>query len=207
MEIFFYAAVLIFSVVIHEVSHGYAARSQGDDTAEMLGRLTLNPLAHLDPMGSIILPGLLILMSRLTGTGIFLFGWAKPVPFNPLKLKDLRWGPLWVALAGPAANLFLATAFGLIIRFNLANVLTNLNGLFSVIVLTNLMLAVFNLIPIPPLDGSKILFGILGDRWRRLENFLIANSWVLFMLFLVMGSAVIMPIVSWLFFALTGAGM
>ncbi len=203
-EIIFYVFVLLFSVVIHEVSHGYAARSQGDDTAEKMGRLTLNPLAHLDPFGSIILPATLILLAKLTGGGTFLFGWAKPVPYNPLKLKDLRWGQFWVALAGPLANLSLAAAFALLIRMNLVG-LANLNMLFSVIVWTNLMLAVFNLLPVPPLDGAKVLFGILGEKGRALESFLTVNSWLLLLLLLTMGASVIVTVVSWLFFVLTGS--
>jgi len=145
--------VLIISVVIHEVSHGYAANWLGDPTARLAGRLTLNPLSHLDPMMSVILPGLLI----ATGSPI-LFGAAKPVPYNPYNLTNQKWGEAIVAFAGPAANLIIAVVFALIIRsaelLDLSNTFVSLS---VQIIFLNLFLAFFNLVPIPPLDGSKIL--------------------------------------------------
>ena len=203
----FYFLVLVFSVVIHEVAHGYAAKAQGDDTAEVMGRLTLNPLAHIDLFGSIILPGLLIFLSLITGSGLFLFGWAKPVPYNPLKLKNMRWGSVLIALAGAGANFLLAFLFGLLIRFHIPWLGPGPNIMFSTIVLTNLMLGVFNLMPIPPLDGSRVLAGLMGDRWQGLESFLIGNSLLILAVFLMFGSYLIMPIVSVLFGLLTGAGV
>ena len=107
----FFIAILIMSIVIHEVSHGYAAEMLGDPTARLAGRLTLNPINHLDMVGSFIVP---VLMYLATG---FVFGWAKPVPYNPYNLKDGRWGPAIVAIAGPLANIFVAVFFGLLIRF------------------------------------------------------------------------------------------
>lgn len=145
--------MLIISVVIHEVSHGYAANWLGDPTARLAGRLTLNPLSHLDPLMSVILPGLLI----ATGSPI-LFGAAKPVPYNPYNLTNQKWGEAIVAFAGPAANLIIAVVFALIIRS--AEVLDLSSSFVSLsvqIIFLNLFLAFFNLVPIPPLDGSKIL--------------------------------------------------
>lgn len=145
--------VLIFSVVMHEMAHGYAANWLGDPTARLSGRLTANPIPHLDPMLSVILPGLLI----MTGSPI-LFGAAKPVPYNPYNFTNQKWGEAIVAAAGPAANIAIAIIFAVLIRsaevLSLSTTFTSLA--FSVIVL-NIFLAFFNLVPIPPLDGSKIL--------------------------------------------------
>src|ERR1700722_15651753 len=110
IQFIFFIAILLMSVVIHEVSHGYAAYLQGDMTAYYQGRLTLNPLKHIDPIGSIVVP----IITSLFG---FPFGWAKPVPFNPYNLRNQRWGELWVALAGPGANIVIALFFGVVVRF------------------------------------------------------------------------------------------
>lgn len=144
---------LIMSIVLHEMAHGYAADWLGDPTARLQGRLSPNPLVHIDLLGSIIVPALLF----ISNAGI-LFGWAKPVPYNPYNLRDPKWGEAKVAAAGPAVNLGLALLFGLLIRFS--DVL-GLNAAFielsSYIVYINILLAFFNLIPMPPLDGSKII--------------------------------------------------
>jgi len=158
INIVFQIAILIVSVIVHEVSHGYAALMLGDHTAEYEGRLTLNPIKHIDLFGSIILPLLLI----ITKAG-FVLGWAKPVPYNPYNLKNQKWGEAIVAGAGPLTNIVIAIFFGLLIRFllPLGFLSQSMIGALSLIVLINLLLAFFNLIPIPPLDGSKILFSIL----------------------------------------------
>ncbi|MEX2054279.1 MAG: site-2 protease family protein [Candidatus Colwellbacteria bacterium] len=157
----FQILILLFSVVIHEVCHGLMALKLGDDTAKNEGRLTLNPIPHLDPIGSILLPAVLV----LTGTG-FVIGWAKPVPYNPLKLsKDLKYGPLKVALSGPASNLALALIFGLILRIGAPFMGPALVPLLIQIVFINVLLAVFNMMPVPPLDGSKILTVMLPPRY------------------------------------------
>ncbi|MFA5737069.1 MAG: site-2 protease family protein [Candidatus Paceibacterota bacterium] len=160
--------ILVVSVVIHEVSHGYMAYILGDPTAKLAGRLTLNPIPHIDPVGSVILP---LLLSLLPG-GI-VFGWAKPVPYNPYNLQAGKWGPAYVAAAGPISNVILAVIFGFLIRLS---PILNLNSafvtIFSIIVLVNIMLALFNLIPIPPLDGSTILLSVLPPRFRYLEELL-----------------------------------
>ena len=171
MEFIFLIAILIFSVVIHEVSHGVVANALGDPTAKNAGRLTLNPIPHLDPIGSILLPGFLILMSQIGGGGI-IFGWAKPVPVNPMNLRG-KYGSALVSLAGPSSNLAIAFTFGLALRFlPLAELNPALILVFSYIVFLNILLAVFNLLPIPPLDGSHILFTFLPRSFDALRVFL-----------------------------------
>lgn len=165
----FQIIVLIFSAIIHEYMHGFAAHRLGDDTAKNAGRLTLNPLAHLDWLGSFFLP----LMMILSGVG-FVIGWAKPVPYNPYNLRDRKYGDAKVALAGPLSNLAVAVAFGLILKF-VPFISLTFAGLLSVIIYINLLLMVFNLLPIPPLDGSKVLATFLPvdlrERYLRHERF------------------------------------
>ncbi|MFH1462189.1 MAG: site-2 protease family protein [bacterium] len=172
MEYVFLIVILIFSVVIHELSHGAMANYLGDPTAKNEGRLTLNPLKHLDPIGSVILPIFLVLMSQLTGGGI-IFGWAKPVPINPYNFRDQKYGSAKTALAGPASNLLIALIFGLALRF-FPQILfvSGLGLMFSYIIYINILLAVFNLLPIPPLDGSHILFTFLPRSFLTLKMFL-----------------------------------
>lgn len=151
--------ILVFSVVVHEVSHGAMANQLGDPTAKYAGRLTLNPISHIDPVGSIILPMFLILTNSP-----FLVGWAKPVPINPYNLKDQKYGPAKTAAAGPIANIIIAVFFGLLLRFlPVFGIIDSqmIYSFFQYIVVINLILALFNLIPIPPLDGSHILFSFL----------------------------------------------
>lgn len=161
--------ILLFSVVIHELAHGSVAYSLGDPTAKYEGRLTLNPLKHLDPFGSVILPLGLLLLTAGQGP---VFGWAKPVPINPYNLKDQKWGPLKVALVGPATNFFIAIVFGLMIRFLDLPASLPFNQFLSIVVLYNFLLAIFNLLPIPPLDGSWILFHFLPASAVGIKNFL-----------------------------------
>ena len=149
--------VLVFSVVIHEVSHGFTALLCGDQTAKNQGRLTLNPIKHIDLFGSIIVPLILILLP-----GGLVLGWAKPVPYNPYNLKNRKWGEFWVAFAGPLSNIIIGLFFVLLIKFSSTLGLSSIFVQLSfMIVLINLTLAFFNLIPIPPLDGSKILISLL----------------------------------------------
>lgn len=162
--------VLLFSVIIHELAHGSVAYSLGDPTAKYQGRLTLNPLKHLDMFGSVILPLLLFISQSPV-----LVGWAKPVPINPYNFKDQKWGSLKVALAGPASNIAIALIFGLAIRFLSFNIFLSAPGLFVIftfIVQINIMLAIFNLIPIPPLDGHWILFTFLPESFGQAKAFL-----------------------------------
>lgn len=205
----FYVAVLIMSIVIHEVAHGYSAYLLGDDTARLKGRLTLNPLKHLDPFGSVILPLFMLILN----TGFFI-GWAKPVPYNPANLRNGKKGDFIVAISGIAANLMIALVFGLLMRFGpmLGIPLSTASGtalnpfyqISTMIVLMNLVLALFNLIPIPPLDGSKILFSFLPARLRYVENFL--EKWGLFLLvfFIVFVWNLVSPFIYVVFSFITG---
>jgi Zn-dependent protease len=152
----FTIVILIFSIILHEVAHGYAAQALGDPTAKLAGRLTLNPASHIDPIGSILIPAMLV----LTQAGV-LFGWAKPVPYNPYNLKNQRWGEAIVGVAGVATNLAIAVLFALITRVAVAQGMTEFASLASLVVLVNLSLGLFNLIPIPPIDGFTVLRSIL----------------------------------------------
>lgn len=165
--------VLLFSVILHEVMHGLVALKFGDHTAERAGRLTLNPIPHIDLFGTILLPALLI----FTGSPI-LFGWAKPVPVNPLNFTSLRKGELLVSAAGISANFGLAIVAALIFHF--LNALPQtfpalLGSLLRFTVIINLVLGIFNLFPIPPLDGSKVLLSQLplnlAKSYQRLEPY------------------------------------
>lgn len=162
--------ILLFSVILHEVMHGYVARMFGDRTAEHAGRLTLNPIPHIDPIGTILLPALLFFLPLLTGIHSgFLIGWAKPVPVNPLNFKDIKRGEIYVSLAGIAANLALALLGAAFYHLTLIFVGPNdiLLSIFQFTVGINLMLAIFNLLPIPPLDGSKALGAVLPYQYAR----------------------------------------
>lgn len=165
-EILFSIVVLIFSVVLHEAAHGYMANWLGDPTARLQGRLTLNPLKHIDPVGSVLIPALLV----ITNSPI-LIGYAKPVPYNPYNLRG-RFGEALVAGAGPGTNILLALIFGLSIRFFGEGMGAPMLEAFATITYINLLLALFNLIPLPPLDGSKILSVMLpGALGRAYESF------------------------------------
>ncbi len=193
--------VFIYSVVIHEVSHGFAAQALGDDTARVMGRLSLNPFKHIDLFGSIILPLLLFLIPG----NPFVFGYAKPVPYEPRNLRDQKYGPIKVALAGPAANLVLALAFGLTLRFFPDSLPVGLMPqLFSMIVAINLVLAVFNLFPVPPLDGHWVLVTLLPQRYHAFKTFLYKYSVFLFVLFIIFVYPLIFPVIPWLFRLITG---
>jgi len=149
-SLFFYI-IIIFSAIVHEYAHGWMAYQQGDPTAKYAGRLTLNPFAHMDFLGTVFLPILLLLTTRV------FFAYAKPVPINPNNFRNQRRGLILVSFAGPASNLIIALILGMIVRFSLPMAMT---PFLAEIVLINIWLFVFNLIPVPPLDGSKLLFGL-----------------------------------------------
>lgn len=189
---------LVLSVVIHEMAHGYAANWLGDPTARLQGRLSANPLVHIDPLMSVILPGLLI----MTGSPL-LFGAAKPVPYNPYNFTNQKWGEAIVAAAGPAANIFIALVFAALIRSSeIIGLSDTFLQLAVQIIMLNIFLAFFNLVPIPPLDGSKILPNLLpfgfAIKYQNFCNFLRYNVKiiliVLFLLIFITKGAILNPI-------------
>ncbi|MEI7765411.1 MAG: site-2 protease family protein [bacterium] len=199
MDAIFYIAILIMSVVIHEVSHGYIAEYFGDKTARFAGRLTLNPIKHLDLFGSILLPAILVLSGSQ-----FLVGWAKPVPYNPDNLRYRKWGTIAVASAGALANFAVALFFGLILRFSLGmNVPAGFYHIVALIVLVNLSLGIFNLVPIPPLDGSKILFNLLPTSLAKVISFLETYSLIFVIIFIMYFTNYLYPIIVFLFHLIT----
>jgi len=207
MTILIAVIILIFSIILHEVAHGYVADLLGDPTARYSGRLTLNPLPHIDPMGSVIIPGLLALTHSP-----FLFGWAKPVPYNPYNLKNQKWGEAMVGFAGPFTNFIIALGFGLVIRFSGATLGDTLTSAFALAVFSNLSLAILNLIPIPPLDGSKVLKALLpyqlSQSYGRLEGISYAlgpfGLVAVLLLFIYVFSAPVSQFVYYLFSLIVG---
>ncbi len=199
--------VLIISIIAHEVAHGYAADAQGDPTPRLAGRLTMNPLSHIDPMGSIIIPALLV----FSGSSM-LFGWAKPVPYNPYNLRNKRWGETFVAIAGAATNLLLALLFGLIVRFGAATLPPAAISLAATITFVNLFLGLFNLIPFPPLDGFTALRSALpwhlASGLNRFEQKLRGAGILSLLLFLIIFSYLFVGpffnLALWLFSLITG---
>ena len=211
----FQFVVLIFSAVIHEVSHGYIAEKLGDPTARLAGRITLNPLAHVSLFGMVIMP---LLTYFAWGIPV---GGAKPVPYNPYNLKDSRRGGGLIALSGPMSNFLIAIVFGIIIRFSIATGVfsESVVELFTMIIYINLFLGLFNLVPIPPLDGSKVIYLVLPRMVAAaLEGFvynasvLIRQNWVIFLvLFFLFFQyvlralfTIINPILNFFLFLLTG---
>lgn len=178
-------AILIVSIIAHEVAHGIAALWQGDPTAKHAGRLTLNPVPHIDPIGSIVVP----LICAVISPG-FMFGWAKPVPVNPYNFKSQKWGEALVAFAGPLTNIIIALVFTALIRFG------EFGPVFFQFALTaiaiNIVLAIFNLIPIPPLDGSKILFSVLPQRYYRFKTWVEEKGFII---------SLVIVLLAWQFFA------
>lgn len=197
MEFVFQIAILIMSVVIHEVSHGYAASFLGDQTARYQGRLTLNPLKHLDFVGSFLVPSISYFL------GGFIFGWAKPVPYNPYNLRPGRWSEATVAAAGPVSNIILALIFGILLRLGISSDPAFIQ-ITSLIVFINILLAIFNLMPIPPLDGSKLLFSLFPDKLYQIREFFERYSLVLVLFFIFFLWRFIFPVITWLFHLITG---
>ncbi len=191
----FRAVALLIAAPFHEFAHGYAANRLGDPTARRAGRLTLNPLAHLDPVGTILL--------MLTG-----FGWAKPVPIDPGYFPDWRRGLITVAAAGPIANVVLAILFGLPFKLGLVAAGSPLARPLFVIVFINAVLAVFNLIPVPPLDGSKIMIGLLpgqlGIAYARLQAYGVLI--LIGLIYFRITDLLVLPPLLWLVQLATGLG-
>jgi Zn-dependent protease len=191
--IIFQIVILGFSVILHELAHGYAANYFGDPTARLEGRLTLNPISHIDPFGSIILPAL---MTMIPG-GIIL-GWAKPVPYNPYNLKG-RFAETVVTGAGIMTNLLLAVAFGLILRFFENSLPSGFSMIATYIVLINLVLAVFNSLPIPPLDGSKVLASLLPFQYGRWVHKMEQYGFIVLIIFVYLAWQILTPLITFLF--------
>jgi Zn-dependent protease len=195
--------VLLFSAILHEIAHGFMAEKLGDDTAKRAGRLTLNPLVHLDLFGSIIMPVALFVASG----GTFFFAAAKPVPYDPRNLKNPRSGSAEIALAGPCTNLLLAIVFGAAVRVGILFSAPDIFiSLLAVIVYLNIALAIFNLIPIPPLDGSRVLFAALPPSHTtfRVAYFLERYGIILVLAFAIFGFSLLMPVMGYLFGIFTG---
>ncbi len=200
----FYFVILILSIVIHEVAHGIAAERQGDPTARMLGRITLDPIKHIDIMGSLVLPALLLLLKAP-----FLIGWAKPVPYNPENFKNERKGTRIVSIAGVIANIGIAVFVGMLIRvmamFNVGTMAAF--EVMSIIVLVNVVLAVFNMIPIAPLDGFRFLESILPQRLYSFFRVYEQYGFIFLIAFLFFGVRIIEPIASAFYTLITGISL
>jgi Zn-dependent protease len=173
-----WAVPVVFAITLHEAAHGYVARRFGDQTAYMLGRVSLNPLKHIDPIGTIAVPGFLIAMSVLTKAPLFIFGWAKPVPVQFANLRNPKRDMLWVAVAGPMANLVMAIGWGFLFKLVSSDGTTDYAGvelMANVGVQVNLMLMALNLLPILPLDGGRVAVSLLPHRiaaaYARLEPY------------------------------------
>lgn len=191
-----YFLVIVPSAIFHEYMHGWAADQLGDPTARYAGRLTLNPLSHIDWFGSVLLP---ILLS-FSGAG-FMFAYAKPVPYNPYNLKNQKWGPAVVGLAGPLANFALALTFAVLAQIMPVSAL--MAQFMQIIIIANLSLGVFNLVPIPPLDGSKVLYAVWPDRWGKVIATIDRFGFIFLFIFIFYFSSVLNPIIDWLYRLIT----
>lgn len=177
----FILLVLFFSITIHEISHGAAAFMLGDSTAKDEGRLSLNPLRHIDPFGTVIFPLFLLVLTFGRGP---IFGWAKPVPVNPYNFRDQKKGTIIVSLAGPLSNFLIGVIFSVLVNFF---VFSNLSSFFTIISLYNFALAFFNILPFPPLDGFHILFNILPEKFFNFKRLLSQYGFYLLIFFLFFG--------------------
>lgn len=189
-------AIFLVSVIIHEVSHGYVAEKLGDPTARNAGRLNLNPLNHIDPFGSVVLP-LILAVPALFGANPIIFGWAKPVPYDPRNLKNPRVGGALIAAAGPLSNLVVAAIFGFLIRMSAFFGISDFIQPMILVAAINVILAVFNLIPIPPLDGSKLLYLFLPENefGYRVMDAMERYGFLALLAFIIFGYELIYPIV------------
>jgi Zn-dependent protease len=201
IPLIFFFLIIIPSAIVHEYAHAWMADQLGDPTAKYAGRLTLDPRVHIDKFGTILLPLMSFLLMLASGFG-FLFAYAKPVPFNPNNLRDKRWGPAWVAIAGPLSNILLAVVFGLALQ--LLPVSASLGSLLYIIVYANVLLAVFNMVPIPPLDGSKILLAIIPDSMWQFKEAIQRYGFFILIFFIFYLFRYITPIIGFLTGLFTG---
>lgn len=191
--------IIIFSAILHEYAHGWMALREGDPTAKYAGRLTLNPLAHIDMWGTVLMPLLLLYFFH------FFFGYAKPVPINPNNFRNQRRGLILVSFAGPGANFLVALILGLFVRFYPG---LSFASFLAFIVFINIWLGLFNLIPVPPLDGSKLLFGFLAGRGGRAIEFLRgAGSWFGIIIALLVAFTFLPYLANLLFVLITGGNI
>ena len=198
LDTVFSLLILIFSVVVHEVSHGWMANYLGDPTARLQGRLTLNPLPHIDPIGSVLIPILLF----FTNAGI-MFGWARPVPVNPYNLRG-KYGEVMVAAVGPLSNLTLAFIFGLLVRFGGEILPASFIHIAILAVMVNIVLTIFNIVPIPPLDGSKVLFGVLPYHLQKFREPLERYGFFIVLIFIAFFWQYLEPVIALVFSLFTG---
>lgn len=200
LRLFIYI-IIILSATLHEYAHGWMAYRLGDSTAQRAGRLTLNPIAHIDPFGTVLVPILFLFTS-----GIFI-GWAKPVPYNPYALSDRKFGSLKIGIAGPAANLFIAITMGifmrLLIQFGAIAASDPLLLALGFIAYVNIFLALFNLIPVPPLDGSKVFEALFPRQWDSVMRLGIAGVLIAFFIAFYF----LAPVAQYIFRILTGTGL
>ncbi|OGF23776.1 hypothetical protein A3H09_00480 [Candidatus Falkowbacteria bacterium RIFCSPLOWO2_12_FULL_45_13] len=199
MSMIFALIIILFSAIIHEYMHGWMADRLGDSTARDQGRLTLNPAAHIDLWGSILMPALIFVGT----SGALIFGYAKPVPFNPYNLKDQKYGVAKVAVAGPLANLITALFFGLFLRL-VPGLSLVLASFLAAIVQINLVLMIFNLLPIPPLDGAKVLMPFLPYDWQMKLMQFEHYGFIFVLLFVFFGFSLIVPVINFLFKLIVG---
>lgn len=183
-----FVVVLVISIILHEIAHGYMADRLGDPTARLQGRLSLNPLVHIDWLGSVILPFFLVISGAP-----FVLGWAKPVPFNSYNMKNPKWGGVLVAIAGPLTNIAIAIVGA--ITLQLFSLSTGAAFFVNSIIITNIALAVFNMVPLPPLDGHHLLYALLPNRFYQLKSFLSKYSFILLIVFVLYGWRFISPII------------
>lgn len=211
VDILVVLGVILVSMMLHELTHGFVALKLGDETAKLLGRLTFNPLKHIDPVMTLVLPIMIATTNALTGAQAPIFGGAKPVPFNPAKVRYGEWGVALIALAGPFTNLLIAFIAFCILGFSGAAMGSVFRHVLEVVVQVNLGFFVFNMLPIPPLDGSRFMYAIAPDFIRRAMDLVERSGIFLVFAFVVLMNNALLQFMStsialiiWLFSRITG---